>query len=146
MIIQWVNMKRFLDRVVVFVFCLTLLAPTVRGMVMCVGRDGHTAVIAIGDDHCCPHEEQNTSSDIDSLGKQLSTTEGCCVDIPLSVETETKLLPSRQDEVSQSVTSCVASDIPGFVREIRASKGSVARAPTRTATSLAQIRTIVLLV
>ena len=140
------TIKKFPDIGILLVFCLSLLSSVVPGMAMCVGANEHAVIVSTDDHGCCFPKEQDKFSDTDLKDRCQSSTGNCCIDIPLSVEIGTRLLPLRQDEGFKSVLPCVASDIPGFIRKIQVKKLSTVCVPTNSASSLAQIRTIILLV
>ncbi len=140
------TIKKFPNIGILLVFCLLLLSSVVPGMAMCVGANGHAVIVSTGDHDCCFSKEQNKFSDTGLKDKCQLATRSCCIDIPLSVEAGTRLLPLRQDEGFKSVLPCITSDIPDFVHKIQTKKLSAACVSTNAASSLAQIKTIILLV
>ncbi|MFC1497718.1 hypothetical protein ACFLS1_04475 [Verrucomicrobiota bacterium] len=139
-------MKKFLNKGMLLVFCLSLAVPVMQGMAICIGEDGHTAIVATGGHGCCSSEEHRESVPSDSKDTHQLAAEDCCIDIPLFALIEKDLLSSHQHDGFKYVSSCKTSDLTDFVREIRTGKLTATLASASAAYSLARIRTTVLLI
>lgn len=110
------------------------------GIAVCIGEDGHSALVNTSDDDCCNHEEHEETAD----SGLRDTAKNICTDIQLSFETGTKRVSADHDTI-KSISSYSILDTPAFPQTVQTEKLVAAHSPPQVF-SITIIQSTILLV